>query len=43
MTSTFLENRRSPGCATLFSTCQAITIAITTVLPLPVAIFAHSR
>ena len=31
------------GAAALFSTCQAISIAITTVLPDPVAIFRATR
>ena len=36
-------NRLSCGAATLFRTCQAMSIAITTVLPAPVAIFSASR
>jgi hypothetical protein len=36
-------NRRSCGLATLLSVCQAISIAITTVLPVPVAILCATR
>ena len=39
----FLENRVSCLYVILFRTCHAITIAITTVFPEPVAIFAHNR
>ena len=42
MTSTFLANRASRGFVTLLRTCQAMTMAMTTVLPEPVAILAHS-
>lgn len=41
MTSTFLEKRASCGLATLFRTCQAMTKAMTMVLPEPVAILQH--
>lgn len=37
-----LEKRLSWGFVTLFRTCQAMSIAITTVLPEPVAIFEQS-
>ena len=42
-TSTFLENRASCGWAALFRICQAMTIAMTTVLPDPVAILEQRR
>ena len=38
-----LANRASRGLCALFSVCQAISIAITTVLPAPVAIFSAIR
>ncbi len=38
-----LVNRASRGLCTLFSVCQATSIAITTVLPAPVAIFRATR
>ena len=37
------ENRASCGFASLLSVCQAISIAMTTVLPLPVAILIAMR
>ena len=37
------ENRRSFGSASLFKACQAISMAMTTVLPVPVAIFIATR
>src|ERR1700733_15314356 len=37
------EKRVSCGLASLLSACQAISIPITTVLPLPVAIFSETR
>ena len=42
-TSTFFENRASLGFAALFRICQAMTIAMTTVLPEPVAILEQRR
>ncbi len=38
-----LAKRASFGWAALFSVCQAMSIAITTVLPEPVAIFSATR
>ena len=37
------EKRASCGLAALFSVCQAISIAMTTVFPVPVAIFRATR
>ncbi len=37
------EKRASCGLASLLSACQAMSIAMTTVLPLPVAIFKAMR
>ena len=37
------ENRRSFGSAILFKACQAMSMAMTTVLPEPVAIFIAMR
>ena len=37
------ENRRSFGSAILFKACQAMSMAMTTVLPEPVAIFNAMR
>ena len=42
-TRMFFEKRVSCGYVTLLRTCQAISIAITMVLPEPVAILAHKR
>ena len=38
-----LVKRASRGDCTLLSVCQAISIAMTTVLPAPVAIFSAAR
>ena len=43
MTRNRLAKRASFGWATLLSVCQAMSIAITTVLPEPVAIFSATR
>ena len=43
MTRMFRANRVSRGQMTLFRMCHAMTMAMTMVLPEPVAIFAHSR
>ena len=42
-TRKFRENRLSSGLASLLSPCHAMSMAMTSVLPLPVAILKASR